>query len=186
MDAKVQALTGAYNRNGKDLRIVLPNGADSLLALYSRQCIGGTRIVSGPNFPTQREASYVTFLHYTISVEGEIPATNAATTVKSWSETITRSGGGMRVGHIETLTGPPVKQLLKRMTTYRVVQSGNAIGAYDYPVPPRPIWPYAMVEAAQVTKQSPRNHSGMFEDFPVSWQYTFESSTPLLGGPTIR
>ncbi len=187
INSQVSSLLNAYSQDSQDLTLKLTEGGDSHLRLRSRDCIGGTRVIAPPSFPDNSDAAYVTFLPYTVAVEGIVALANPATALLSFSETIVRSGGGPRFGLIEPLIGRPIKQLLKRNTIFRAVQRGTATGLYQRPVPPLPLWPDALKQAPEITLDSPRvrgaGASLTYTHFTISWQYEFESATPLLGSP---
>jgi len=184
IDAKVAALTTAYNSDGHDIALVLDTGQDSSLALYSADCIGGTKVTKIPSFPSMRDAAYQTFLPFTLVVTGEQRIADRDALISSWNESITTSGGGSRYTLIETLTGRPIKQRTRRYTIYRATQSGQATGRDAYPTPPLPLWPAALMESPTVTRSAPtRRGGGDYQDFTISWSYRFESAVPLLGNP---
>ena len=119
-------------------------------------------------------------------LEAEIPidADDLETALRSFEETLSFSGGGPKYGHLETLAGPPVKQLLRQQTVYRVGQSGQAIGLYQRPTAPLPIWPQAQVESGVRRLSSPKRRRDDYTDFSIDWSFRFESATPLVAGRT--
>ena len=188
IDAKVAAMDTAYSTSGQDLIVKLTSGGDTRMALRSADCIGGTRVVSPPAFPENRDAAYVTFLPYTVAVEGVVALPNTERVVISFAETITKSGGGPRYGVIETIAGLPVRQKLRNYTTFRAQQSGSATGLFAMPLVPPPLWPQALVEAPEIRTDPPRVHrSGKagYTHFTVHWNYRFESPLPLVGGGNV-
>lgn len=189
MNSSVQALLTAYNRDGKDLALLLSSGADSALVLRSQDCDGGTKVIQRPSFPDFRGPAYTGYLPYSIAVMGTRDTTGGEDGLISWTEQISREGGGPRFGMRETLNGYPIKQQLRQATIYRVKQSGQATGRYSYPTPASPLWPAALMEAPKVTHSTPtrRGSSGrrQYVDWTVSWEYSFESAVPLRGSPSI-
>jgi hypothetical protein len=185
IDEKVIDLKTAYRENDRDLTILLPDGASaSTQRLVTAGAIGGVRVVS-TSFPTMARAGYVTNYRYQIVLEAEIPLDDPETALRSFNETLTFSGGGPRYGHLETLTGPPVKQLLRRQTIYRVEQSGQAVGLYARPTPPLPIWPAAQIESGARRLTSPKRRRNEYTDLAIDWSFRFESAGPLIGSPHV-
>jgi hypothetical protein len=171
--------------NGVDIRLTMPNGTTlSQHQLLSADCIGGTRLVSA-GVPTFERAGGITNLPFTFVYEGEVPVEDAASLLRSFEETIQFSGGGPLYGHIVTQSGLPVKQLLRRNTVYRAVQSGQAVGYLARPTPPLPIWLGAQVRGGELTVKSPRRRVDSFIDFSVAWSFEFESAFPLIGNPHV-
>ncbi|MBT7069645.1 MAG: hypothetical protein HN975_01990 [Anaerolineae bacterium] len=191
VNSLIAGLSSAYSYDGYDLGLY-DNGARTNLYLLSNDCISGTQVTQHPSFPTSQGAALVTNLPYKIMVRGDRPSdvanrwVNNGVELVSWQETLTRMGGGPLSGHIETLYTRPVPQQFRRHTIYYLTQAGSAVGRYDYPNFPRPIWPGAMTEAPSEVRISPsRLPGGGYENYTIQWQYRFESSVPLLGGPTL-
>jgi len=185
INEQVIALKTAYSENDRDITIYLPNGTTaSSQRILTANTIGGVRVVAA-SFPTMNRAGYVTNYEYSIAVEAEVPLTNIETALRSFTESLSFSGGGPRYGHLETLAGPPVKQLLRQQTVFRVEQSGQAVGLYARPAPARPIWPAALVESGARRVTSPKRRRDGYMDFAVDWNYRFESSTALIGTPHV-
>ena len=182
IDAQIATLNTVLV-NGVDIRLTMPNGTTlSQHQLISSSCIGGTRLVSA-GIPTFERAGGITNLPFTFVYEGDIPATDSASLLRSFEETIQFSGGGPLFGHIVTQTGLPVKQKLRGRTVYRATQSGSAVGYRARPVAPLPIWQNAQIRAGDFTLKSPRLRGSNFIDFGTTWSYEFESAFPLVGTP---
>ena len=182
IDAQVAVLNTVLV-NGVDIRLTMPNGTTlSQHQLISANCIGGTRLVSA-GIPSFDRAGGITNLGFTFVYEGDKPANNAASLLRSFEETIQFSGGGPLFGHIVTQTGLPVKQKLRGNTVYRATQSGSAVGYLARPNPPLAIWQNAQIRAGDFTSKSPRRRNGDFIDFGITWSYEFESAFPLIGNP---
>lgn len=188
METKAIALERAYALNGRDLRLEHDDGSSTHLYLQSSLCYGGTRVIQRPSFPDMRNAAYVTFLPYTIVVEGNVLSSSALSLV-SFEERLSRSGGGPIYGHHEPLTGKPIKQLLKRHSVYRVTQSGSAVGLTSYPSPPPPLWLSALIKTPQIDQTSPRRigsgTSSSYVEYGISWSYEFEHASALAGNPNV-
>jgi len=187
LDAKAVQLVAAY-RDGGDLYLYRSGGVATSLSLRSANTTGGVRVTQPPSFPTMAGAAFATHLPFTIVIEGEVPLGNAGASLQSFSETVQFTGGGPKYGFLEPLTGSPVRMRLRQSTVFRATQSGSAVGLYARPSPPAPLWPAWIKEAPQISGTSPRvvGVRGALRDFGVSWSYSFESSGPLTGGPTVQ
>lgn len=186
VDTAVREMQSAYSVQGGDLLLLLPDGTPSTHQLLNASCHGGTRVMGG-SFPDGRGAEGVTYRTVQVTVEGDVPLStaNLASQLMSFSESVQTSGGGPRFGHLESVTGRPQKQRLRRFTTVRAVQSGQAVGLYAYPTVPTPIWPGQQVEQAQIRRQTPKRVGSDQIEYPVTWSYRFESSFPLIGTPNV-
>jgi len=182
--AALEELEEAYSSENQDVKLVTADGtvAHSLL---TADCLGGTKIITPPSFPQGKGAELGTFRNYRIVITGEkILDPSDLTILLSFEETVEAAGGGPVYGHIETLSGRPVKQLLRRQSLYRATQVGRAVGLRAYPTAPAAIWPAALVQLGSSVKRSPRRVStGNYKGYEVSWQYQFESATQLNGNP---
>lgn len=185
MDAKVQALGAAYVSGNKTFALYLPGGATkSQVVLDNPSSIGGVRVVQPPSLPTISRGGYVTNLPYTIVLEADYAATGASLLLRSFEESLEFEGGGPVDGWLKPLNAPGVRQTLRRFDTYRVRQSGFAIGMYARPTPARAIWPAFLVRSGRLGLRSPKPRSLANTDFYTSWDYEFESNQPLIGFPT--
>lgn len=184
LDTKVAALIAAYGQDNQDLAIILPDGTRSQShRLLNSDTIGGVRVVRPPSFPKGEGAEGVTYRTFTVTLEA-IKPTVATHLVLSFEETVSWSGGGPEFGYLYPAIGAPVRQQLRRQTTYKATQSGRAVGLSRYPTVPRPIWPMARLrpEETPITKRSPRRVGGSYIEYEISWNYQFESASKLVGG----
>ena len=183
LDTQLAALKAAYANDGRDIALVLDGGADSEIAMYTADCIGGTKVTQGVAFPDNSNAAYSTFIPYSVQVSGDVAVNDSRNIIRMFSEQVSRQGGGARFGHLETLYGDPVKQQLRNNSIYRYVQSGFAIGYTEYPAVPQPLWPFALTGIGNIVQLSPRRDGNDYVDYEVQWTYEFESITPLIGNP---
>ncbi len=182
----IQRLTNAYANDGYDLVLYLDDGiTPTAHALLSANCNGGTRVVQAPSFPdTLGTAEYqpAAGRSYSFAIEGEVALTSANVVVK-FEESLDFEGtGGPIVVWIPVAQGNWIQQQTSEASTYRVIQSGSAIGLYGAPPPPPPTWPAAEIQQQRKIKYGSPQRYGELE-FPVSWSYTFEASGSLTGQP---
>lgn len=186
VSAKAATLKGAYLTNGWDLGLYLDDNTLTNHYMTSSRARGGTRVVEGVSFPKGDGTEAATTRSYSITVEGEFLDTSVR--FISWSETLNFEGGGPLFAHLQTLNGLPQKQKLCEATPYRVTQSGEAVGMFDYPLPAPPIWYSALKQNPTIVKTNPRRFGipgrPEYYEFKISWNYIFESATPLNGNPT--
>lgn len=183
--SKMDAVWAAYSGNGYDLVLYTPSGTATHHNYPSATALGGVRVLQPPSFVDPKGVELVTKASWTATLEA-IYESNAGPAIKSFEETIQFDGGGWKIGHLETKTGLPVKQLLRMNTIYRAVQRGSAVGYRTYPTRPNPIWPNAVVSPnPQITYGHPKRLYNQYREFPISWSWTFESATPLVGIPHI-
>ncbi|MGD9645215.1 MAG: hypothetical protein AB7U73_05850 [Pirellulales bacterium] len=186
----INALRDAYAVAGEDLGLYLADGTTPTShALASADTLGGTRVVEGPDFPESRGSEYALYRSYRVVVEGLLPLTDATLELVLREESITLVGGGPRFVYLQTLAGPPRRQLVAEQTPYRAEQAGRAIGRSAYPAANAPLWPDdEHVDRRQIVRRTPRVVASAaattYTDYEIAWQYEFESDAALVGGPT--
>ncbi|HEX4132483.1 MAG TPA: hypothetical protein VHZ24_20800 [Pirellulales bacterium] len=188
LTAAIQNLEAAYRRTRQDVVLYLPDGTTaSAHQMRNADTVGGIRVIRPPSFPSGRGAEYSTFRTYSIQLEADFLDSSDETGLLAWNETLNFSGGGPRWVYLPTLQGRPVRQQLQAATTFKVTQSGRAVGLRGYPTPPAPIWPTAWhQEQGGVTRVLPHRVGSNNAQYEVTWTYSFESADPLLGRPTPK
>lgn len=187
LTTKINALETAYATNAQDLKLVLDDGStDTAHQMLTASTIGGTKVVAGPTF-AESEGEYVTWRKYEIQVEGYFETASPA--LLAYSESVTIEEGQPEKAFIKTLTGFPQEQITAQKTTHTASQSGTAIGRADFPTPPSPIWPAKISGKLRVTRTGPKRigpiGSPNLTEYGISWDYPFESATPLSGSPHV-
>lgn len=186
LSGRITERINAYANDGGDLKL-LNAGLVTAHQLLSADCIGGTRVVQRPSFPKGDGTEYATMRTFTAVVEGEYLAPAGATALVEFQETLEFSGGGPRWVMIETRRGQPQRQDTSEATSYRVRQSGRAVGHAAWPTIPGPKFPqHEHREQRVTTAGSPEGMGGAFINWPVAWSYVFESASPLVGIPNIQ
>lgn len=189
MNTLMTALATPY----RDVVFLQDNGSPSATYLYNAQSIGGVVVTAGPNFPDGINGyTAVQRFEFTVEAEYYLPASsgiNTASMLLSFTETLSFSGGGPRVVYKESIVGPAQRQVTCEQTIYKVTQSGSAVGILHRPDPlaiSPPKWPANLLENPAIDDVTPQrmglNH---YEGYGVSWRYSFGSSTPLIGVPTL-
>lgn len=189
LDSQIAALIEAYETNGSDLILYMPDGVTpSTAQLLSANCLGGTRILQHPSLPTTQGAERVTFAHFTIKITGEKPIDPNGFVLVDYHESLKFRGGVPIVGYLEPAVGLPQPQLFKQQSSYKATQEGNATG---YGFQPTigvdvgiPIWPANVVGEPEFDFDSPERQGSNYKNFKVTWHYEFQSVTPLIGTPT--
>lgn len=176
----------AYSVNGKDLVLEYSNGRAGWHALYNSECIGGTRVVEKPSFPSGKRGEHLTFRSYRVVVQGIRPLSRSQ--YLSFSERISIRGGGAKWGCLEVNQGMGVRQLLRTHTTCTATQSGSAVGYLQQPEPPPPIWPWALVnQYPDIDVDGPQTIGEDFNatqtNFGISWSYEYQATGRLFGTP---
>ncbi len=184
----MSALATALARPYQDLNFYHDDGSLSATALNNAASITGVRIVAGPNFPDWKGNEFGQFRRFTFSAEAEYPLTNTQNLLAMFRERMTFSGGGPIYGFKMALNGPPQRQLIYPFSVFRATQEGEAIGYRAYPTPPVPRWPNNLKQSPNQSLDAPRRAGKIpasYQNYPVSWQYEFESASQLSGFPNL-
>lgn len=187
LTSAIDALEAAYAVDGNNLTFFDDNGTtETAHKLDSATALGGVRVVAGPSYPAGSGAEYSTFRTYSITVEAEYPIDDEIEQPVAWTETLVFGGGGPRFVMLQTLTGAPVRQEVAENTPYWCLQTGSAKGLLSYPTPAEPMFPDdEHTDRRRTTFRTPEILEGVPKDFIVDWFYSFESTEPLIGLPTL-
>lgn len=185
MNLKLRALQIAYAKPNQSIGMHFPNGARTDVFLSPASTLSGIKVIRQPTLPDNRNAAFVTFLPYAISLEAEFPYNGNANMVLEFSETLDFEGGGPLFGHIETINSLPQKQRKRAATVFRAVQSGRAVGLFSRPLVPSPLWPADLVGRPRVRKPSAIRRGNGVTHWPIEWSYTFESVFAMFGEPNF-
>lgn len=181
-----RALETAYSVWYRDL-VFYDDSGNITHKLLNAGSLTGVKIVSPPSYPRGEGAELSTFRHYTLMASADYPAGAGLNALRSFSETLAFTGGGPERTVVECANVPPQEQVLKAFTMFRAVQSGSAVGMFQYPVIPPPLFPgkerIRSVPPGNPVHGSPKLRNGRYIDWPVSWSYEFISATPLVGFP---
>jgi hypothetical protein len=184
--SKQNALINALAVNYQDLILYQDDNAVSATLLTSAGSFGGVVITDGPNFEENEGAEYATQRSFSFTAEAEYPFSGTDNILLSFEETLSFSGGGPKVVFRPNVYGPFQKQTVYPQTTYKVVQSGSAVGYKTRPAIPPPIWPAdENRDMRESSAKTPERMALRLGNYAVSWTYHFESINPLIGSPNI-
>lgn len=183
----IAARESAYSIDGKDFYFRHDNGTVSAHSLQNSTSIGGVRVIDR-NFPSGNGVEYATQRTFSISLEADYDA--GSENLQAFQETIEVVGtGGPRKITIETLNGPPQRQITHQKTKVTMVQRGQAIGLYEYPIAdlPAPVAPeFEDEDRRSITLSSPQNQNGAFINWTINWAYYFTLDQPSGATPNFR
>lgn len=190
MTATIQGLIDAISGDYQDVLLLDDDGGQTPWCLINADTIDGVKLMTPPSFP---DVSSV----YALKVSGEMAwqadfppddVTNGPgqPNLLAFSETLTFQGNG---GPIKTITltprGEPIEVTLAERTPFFASQAGSISAVGPISNIPQPIWPDKLVNPASTTERSsPNVRNGVIESYSASWNYQFQSITPLVGQPT--
>ena len=94
--------------------------------------------------------------------------------------------GGPIIVYQPVAQGQWIPQQTSETSLFKATQSGSAVGLYQYPDIPAPLWPEALInQEIDAGLDSPKKWSRY--EWPVKWSYTYQSNGPLVrlpGQPT--
>jgi hypothetical protein len=177
------ALEAAYRERGRDARLYDASG-NVVAELTDGNALTGVRVVQPVAYPLGDGAQFSTFRDYTVVLSADyLLDSGLRSRLRAFTEAVTLFGGGPVRDVVECVNAPAQEQVVSAFSAYRATQSGRAVGIFDYPAAPAPLWPAKLARAGTFTRETPRRINGRDVDFPLSYQFEFVSGTPLLGVP---
>jgi hypothetical protein len=174
-----------------DLVLQQDSGANSGLALTSNNSITGVVIERGPTFSEAQGAEYTNYRTVEFEGSAEYLVPNADTAIVSWKETFSFVGTcGPVTAWRRAVNAGPVQQQIYPASTMRVTQVGRAVGHRVVPPvpPPRFSYPIELVDRRRIVPESPQRTgpgAGALVNYGISWEYTYESDSPLAALPGL-
>jgi hypothetical protein len=197
--AKQTALIGAYERVDGSFTVLENDGTTEIPAykIDGSKTIGGIRATT-IDFPTGRPGNWTTWLDYLIELEADVGGVGlvggsggSQSVLVSWNETITtRGNGGSRFVIREPRNVAPIKQIVSQRTPIFASQRGTAVGLYQYPTAPGPIWPqHLMNPEEELTRESADTVAGTGSqqkqrEFRLGWNRQYAASGSLTANPS--
>lgn len=185
LTAALYLLETAYSVDGNNIALYNDDGSLTQHFMLTNNTQGGVRVVDF-SYPDGYGGEYTTYRKYSVTLEGRF-ITAARNQIVAWLETLSFTGdGGPRFVMQQPLIGTPQKWQTASQTPYQCTQSGTSVMTFDYPTPPGPLFPQAEHhDRRRIERKGPEIIFGAFQNYGVSWQYEFESTSPLFGDPTL-
>lgn len=193
LTTKLAALEAAYSVDGGDLRVYLNDGSTlTQHYLLNSGTVNGVQVlgisyVDRDPRSGQSACEYVNKRTYRIILEAEVVDADAYPLL-SWEETVIGVGtGGPIFVQKGALTGPPQRQIIQQQSSFSAIQIGRAVGYLGYPTQiASPIWPNdEHLERRRIEPGTPDFGLVRNTGWPISWRYEFESTSALVGNPTL-
>lgn len=185
MTQSLAILEQDFSQYRPDIVFLEDNGSTpSALQLLSRNCMQGP-LMTNFNYPKSPEKVYSNGHPYTATFEADVAVGSAGNPIMEFVEEVADEGtGGWERVHVGGAINPPEEQIGTQYHPYRYRQSGSAVGLYDYPSVPPPIWPSKLKRPnPQIVDVSPEIRGLVDQNFRRSWTYIYESAYPLYGRP---
>lgn len=186
MDSTIGEMEAAYSVLGQNFGLLHDNGNRSASYWLNSNTIGGIRpkMLSYPNY---QGGEYFSYRKFQISVQFAT-AFGATPTYLKFSETLSIEGGGPTFDVKEVNYGPGVRQRLRTHTKCTATQSGSAVGRFNFPKIPEPLWPHALRADPKISKViRPRGgvrlRNVVREECEITWSYEYVWPTRLDGVP---
>lgn len=171
-------------QRGADFGILKRDGQSSASWWPNAQTVYGNIVVRGPDFGGTTASEYVLYREFSFTVRNQVAIADIANAILEFKETVTYDGGEPEFKFKRAINAKPQKQLVWFLTEYRVTQSGRAVGYRDYPRPANFLFPGDRERSPRYTRESPDRDGNNFTRYPVTWEYSFASASPLVGLPT--
>lgn len=189
LSVAMNLLTLALATPFRDLVLQTDAGAATATALYTATSVTGCVCVSGPDFPEWAGPEYVTQRRFAFAVEADYTAPGISPArIIDYQETVDVSGGGPLYVVLPALYGPPQRQLVYEQTPCVATQAGYAVGYAAYPLPPQPVWAFALRTPTPRVKRTSARKKGLarYREYRIDWNWDFEWTAPLVGVPNVQ
>lgn len=189
LDNRLRQLEQAYSGTRSDIALLHNDGRKTHHGIKNSDTLGGVR-TSFLAYPSTRGAEYCTYRSYQVAVKASIPLRGNGVMYIDFAETISISGGGRRWGVKEVNEGLGTRQQIRTNSRCQASQSGSATMLGRYPVPPPPIWPFALEDELPKFDRLPPVVQGSMaqgnlavREMTIQWSWTFVSPVRLDGVP---
>jgi hypothetical protein len=184
LTTKIAACEAGFKQVNVDAFLLTESGGATAHSILHSQTLGGIRVIQPPSFPRGTGADYATYRSTSVGIEADVICAGTPPLYLQFQESLQTQGGGPFRVWTMPIVGLPQRQIPRQAKTYLAVQSGTATGFLQYPPVPPALFPGALSENPVITRTAPRrNAGGTFSEYGVSWQYVYESSSPLIGVP---
>jgi len=184
--AEILALEAAYSVDYGNLILYQNDGVTVAHNLMNAGSTTGVRITQPPSYPQGSGAEYSTYRTYTIQAEATYNYPGPVSPLVSFSETVSIRGGGPVYAIVETVEGPAERQKIRNFSACRATQSGSAVGRFDYPPVPAPLFPDYQMEDPTISRTGPdKTGQNTLQNYKVSWSYEFASPILLFTLPNV-
>lgn len=183
MSNQIRQVEAMAEQQNASIAMLDDDGAETPWSIRAGECLLGPS-ASYFSWTTGENDVYTNGQGYSFNVTAKRPITSG---LLSFTETLQPiDAGGQEYVYVGGSVNYAERQLGSQYLPWRAVQSGSAVGLLGYPVPPPPIFPFAMVKPNQAyvyTKSSPRVLGRIDTEFPISWSYEYAWQFPLVGNP---
>jgi hypothetical protein len=183
MGNEIRAVNAMAEQQDVDVVILDDDGTETPWKIRSSECNIGPRVTYFGWTASENDV-YTNGQGYTLNLTAERPYKGG---LLSFTETLQPiEPGGQEYVYVGGSVNYPERQLGSQHLPWRAVQSGTAVGLLGYPVPPAPIFPFAMSKPNQAfvfTLLSPKKPGKIDSEFTISWSYDYAWHQPLIGIP---
>lgn len=180
------ALHTALTTQYRDLIFYHDDNTPSAIGLTNADSLTGV-VIDNISFSGTHGAEYATLRTFSFRAWAEYAMPRTSRNLISYRETFTYTGGGPLYAVREAINGVlPIRELIYPYTAYILTQSGEAVGFQSYPAAPQPAFPSMLRggrDGNRVTRDAPRRRGVHYQNYPITWEYVFESPTPLSALP---
>lgn len=186
MDSIVRSLEQAYSVPGYDFGLFHNDGTPTAHVWLNHNTIGGIRPTLLA-YPKYQGAEYVTYRTFQVRLDFKTPL--FTTDFLSFNEVLTIEGGGETYDVKAVNFGYGIRQKTRTNNPCKATQSGSATARFLHPLPPKPIWGYALADTEpRISKEtrpqgSLRYGNLVLEECVTNWQYDYVWPTRLDGEP---
>ncbi len=190
MTAAIEAMLAGISGDYVDVEIRDDDGAPTPFRLLNGDSIDGVKLITPPSFPDVNTI-YSLMVPFTVAWQADFSVDDVTNgtgipNVLEFNESLSFQGnGGPLKGITLTPRGEPIEVTLAERTPFFATQSGSITMRGPVSRIPNPLWPDKLINPGySKSESSPNVRNGVVESYSASWNYQFQSITPLSGKPT--
>lgn len=188
LTSALQEMEAAYAVNGQDAVLREDSGTATAIKIISANTTRGVRVVQPPAYTNDTPASYTTFVDYTIILEAEITALDSTSNF-NYRESVVFNPPAIATTNQEFVFRHPLEGQVQRQAsdiiTFQCRQSGSVSSNLFWLQPQMPMYPGACHWKQSSVSYDVQNSKGAIV-YVTTWDYAFESDSPLSGYPSLR
>ncbi len=172
-----------------DMVLIDNTGAPTDIALYRANSLGGVQI-EWIQYPDTDPGALVTHRGFEFQAVAQYPTSLTTNPLIEYEESIQITGNcGPQYVFQPALVDRPTVVQTQQYTTCRAIVSGRAVAYRNYPPIPPPLFSgegiFLLNPQTATSRGAPEWHGRILTNFPVTWNYIFESVRPLSGLPRV-
>lgn len=187
LTAALAAMEAAYAVDGQDAVLYEDDGTPTALRIENASTINGVQVSQPPAYAGDTRGQYATYVDYTIVLGAELSVSSGESSF-DYTESVVYSPPPSVTTNKEFVIRKPLDGQVQRqasnVVTFTARQTGSVSSKLFWMQPQSPMYP-AHCHGTQSSVQYSVKRDKNTAIYVTSWDYSFESDTPLSGYPAL-